>query len=49
LDYLVCKLLNKTPAELGEIDPYDVAFLKAGILWEMDFVAERNKGLPFLM
>jgi len=31
---MVCEILGKTPAELGEIDPYDLAFLKAGAWWK---------------
>lgn len=43
MDYLVCKLLRRTPAELGELDPYDITFLKAGMLWEMKFKGEREQ------
>jgi len=32
----VCEALGKTPAELGELDPYDLAFLKAGVWWKLE-------------
>jgi hypothetical protein len=40
LDYLVCKILHKTPAELGEIDEDQIAFIKAGIVWEFDLMSK---------
>jgi hypothetical protein len=45
LDYLVCKILHKTPAELGEIDEDQINFLKAGIIFEFDLMAKI--GRPF--
>jgi len=36
--------LNKTPAEVGELDPYDVNFLKAGLTWEIEFAAKMGRG-----
>ena len=32
----MCEALGKTPAELGELDPYDLAFLKAGVWWKLE-------------
>lgn len=43
MDYFVCKLLNRTPTEIKDIDPYDIAFLKAGMGWEMEFRGRRKQ------
>jgi len=38
---LVCELLGIPPSEIGEkIDPYDIAFLKAGLIWKREDQAE---------
>jgi len=44
----VCRILGKTPSEVGELDPYDIAFLKAGLLWEFDLISKMGgRGLLF--
>lgn len=46
LDYLVCRILRITPSQLGDIDPIDIGFLKAGLIWELEESAKRG---PLLM
>jgi hypothetical protein len=47
LDYLVCRILGKTPEEVAELDEITVNFLKGGLLWEIGFAAKM--GRPLLM
>lgn len=37
---MVCELLGIPPSQLGEQDPYDIAFLKAGLMWKREDRAE---------
>jgi hypothetical protein len=42
---MVCELLGIPPSQVGEIDPYDIAFLKAGLIWKREDQAEMMANL----
>lgn len=50
LDYLICKFLHKTPAEVRELEKNGLLtfeqkiFIQAGMVWER----QNNPGCPFL-
>lgn len=41
-DYLLCRILGKTPSEVSKLDPIDIGFMKAGIFWELEKSADRG-------
>jgi hypothetical protein len=44
---MVCRILGCVPSSLGEYDPYDINFLKAGLTWEIEQASKMGRGMLF--
>ena len=43
VDYLVCKLLSKTPTEVMNLESEDLNFLRAGVIWDITTSAKMGR------